>query len=130
MLRYGAMHAEYYGLLFGRKIRPAHGALHALNAHMGPVNHLRHDDRMVSRRSDHGDIIGRPLRSNFFCAGVTNAPACALMYVDVARTAPRTRLIWSHGAIPSVSRHYGQSGRWTSLLTHFLMHAPRASPSL
>ena len=75
MLRYGAMHAEYYGLLFGRKIRPAHGALHVLDAHMGPVNHLRHDDRIVSRRSENGDIIGRPrrpLRSNFFCAGVTN----------------------------------------------------------
>jgi hypothetical protein len=25
MLRYGAMHSEYHGLLFGRKIGPAHG---------------------------------------------------------------------------------------------------------
>ena len=43
MLRYGAMHSEYYGLLFGRKIRSAHGALHALNAHMGPTNNVRHN---------------------------------------------------------------------------------------
>ena len=41
MFRYGAMHAEYYRHLFCRTIRPAHGALHALNAHIGPVNHLR-----------------------------------------------------------------------------------------
>jgi len=79
MLRYGDVHSEYDGLLFGRKISPAHGALHALDAHMGPVNHLRHNDRMVSRRSDHGDRIGRLLRSNFLCASGTNAPACALM---------------------------------------------------
>lgn len=51
MLRHGAMYSEYYGYLFGRKIRPAQRALYALNAHMGPVNHLRHDDRMVSRKS-------------------------------------------------------------------------------
>ena len=53
MLRYGAMHSEYYGPLFGRKISPAHGALHPLNTHFGPVNHLRHNDRMVSRKSAH-----------------------------------------------------------------------------
>jgi hypothetical protein len=51
MVRYSAMHSEYYGLLFGRKIRPADRSFHALNAHMGPVNHLRHDDQRVSRRS-------------------------------------------------------------------------------
>ena len=65
VLRHGAMHSEYYGLLFGRKISPAHGALHSFNAHIGPVNHLRHNDQMVSRKSPHVDT-GRPLRANLF----------------------------------------------------------------
>ena len=51
MLRYGAMHSEYYGPLFGWKVRPAHRALNALYAHIGTVNHLRHNDRMVSRKN-------------------------------------------------------------------------------
>jgi hypothetical protein len=63
VFRYGAMHAEYYRPLFGRKIRPAYGALYALNAHIGPVNHLRHNDRIVSRKSAHGDT-GRLLKAN------------------------------------------------------------------
>ena len=61
MLRYGAMHSEYYGPLFGWKVRPAHRALNALYAHIGTVNHLRHNDRMVSRKNTHGDT-GRPNR--------------------------------------------------------------------
>ena len=51
MLRYGAVHPEYYGLLFGGKIRPADRSFHALNTYTGPVNNIRHDDERVSRRS-------------------------------------------------------------------------------
>jgi hypothetical protein len=61
MLRYGAVHSEYDRLLFGRKIGPAHGALHALNAYLRPVNHLIHNDRMVSRNG----TPDRPLPTHF-----------------------------------------------------------------
>ena len=43
VLRHGAMYSEYYWCWFRRKIRPAHRALHALNAHMRPINNVRHD---------------------------------------------------------------------------------------
>jgi hypothetical protein len=51
VLGYSAMHAEYYRLLLLREIRSAHRALHALNAYMRSVNHVRHNGRMVSRIS-------------------------------------------------------------------------------
>ncbi len=54
MLRYSAMHSEYYGLLFGRKISSTDGALHALNAHIGPVNHVRHHEGWY-----HGEWLSR-----------------------------------------------------------------------
>jgi len=47
--RYGAMHSEYYGLLLCRKIRFTRRALQTLNTRMGPVNHVGHDCRMISR---------------------------------------------------------------------------------
>jgi len=50
VLSHRAMHAEYYGLGFRRKIRSAHGALNALNAHVRTINHLGHNDRMVARK--------------------------------------------------------------------------------
>ena len=43
VLRHGAVHAEYYRLFFRRKKCSAYRALHALNADMRPVNHVRHD---------------------------------------------------------------------------------------
>ena len=49
MLGYRAMHSEYYRLLFGRKVGSADRPFYALNAHMGAVNYLRHNVRMVSR---------------------------------------------------------------------------------
>jgi hypothetical protein len=58
MLCYGPVHSENYRLRFGREIRPAKGPLHSLNAHNGPVNHFRHDDRSVSRRS-HSAVYAR-----------------------------------------------------------------------
>jgi hypothetical protein len=51
VFRHSAMHAEYYRLLLLREIRSAHRALHALNAYMRSVNHVRHNGRMVSRIS-------------------------------------------------------------------------------
>jgi hypothetical protein len=51
VFRHGAMHAEYYRLLFLREIGSAHRALHPLNAYMRSVNHVRHNGRMVSRMS-------------------------------------------------------------------------------
>jgi hypothetical protein len=71
MFRYGAMHPEYYRPLFGRKIRPSDGALHALNAHIGPVNHLRHNNRMVSRKSA-GAETGRRRPANLFLHQVSD----------------------------------------------------------
>ena len=50
VLRHGAMRPEYYGLGFRRKMRSAHRALNALNAHVRTVNHLGHNDRMVARK--------------------------------------------------------------------------------
>ena len=51
VLRHRAMHAEYYGLGFRRKIRSAHRTLNALNAHVRTVNHLGHNDRMLARKA-------------------------------------------------------------------------------
>jgi len=50
VLRDGAMHAEYYRFFFLRKVRSAHRALHALDAHMRSVNHVGHNGRMVPRK--------------------------------------------------------------------------------
>ena len=49
MLGDSAMHSEYYGLLLCRKIRFTRRALQTLNTRMGPVNHVGHDCRMISR---------------------------------------------------------------------------------
>jgi hypothetical protein len=78
MLRYRAMHSEYYGLLFGRKISSADGALHAFDAHIGPVNNVRHlRDRITE--SAYLDA-GRAPRANLFCLLTVNqCPACTLM---------------------------------------------------
>ncbi len=50
VLRHGAMHSKYYRLLFRRKIRSPHRALHALNVDMRSVNHVGHDCGKVSRK--------------------------------------------------------------------------------
>ncbi len=50
VFRHGAVHAEYYRLLFLREIRSAYRALHPLNAYMRSVNHVRHNGRIVTRK--------------------------------------------------------------------------------
>jgi len=48
MLRNGAVHSEQDRLIFRRKIRSAHRALHALDANMRPINHFGHYCWIVS----------------------------------------------------------------------------------
>jgi hypothetical protein len=54
VLRYGAMHPEYYRLMFCRKIRSAHGALYTLNAHMGPINYVGHNLDDITKAASAG----------------------------------------------------------------------------
>lgn len=49
VLRHRAVYSEYDRLLFRWKVRSSHRALHALDAHMGPVNHIGHYGRIVSQ---------------------------------------------------------------------------------
>jgi hypothetical protein len=49
VLRHSPVYSEYDRLLFRWKIRSSHRALHALDAHKGPVNHIGHYGRIVSQ---------------------------------------------------------------------------------
>jgi hypothetical protein len=62
VFRHGAVHSEYYRILLRRKIRSAYRALHALNTHMGPVNHVRHDSDGITKKATIGAMVSKDRR--------------------------------------------------------------------